>query len=177
MVRWNSRVVFAGLLLVIGSAGLAFGASPTSAEREPGSSAACSENTSGENADISSLVDAYNQNLEQQPAFVAGQLSGEVVDVRINGTDGGVDRYTIVTDEAGRVVRYQCQTTPDNATVRMGTNERTIEEIRNAENHTKAATSAYRRGAITIRGVTLENKVLVKAGQVGLALDRAAGGF
>jgi phosphatidate phosphatase APP1 len=176
MVRWNAWIVFVSLLLVIGSTGLAFGASQTSAESEPSAPAACSESTAGENTDISSLVDAYNQNLGQQPTFVAGQLSGEVVDVRINATNGAVDRYTLVTDDEGRVVRYQCQTTPDNATVRMATNEQTIEGIRNAENHTKAATSAYRRGAITIRGVTLENKVLVKAGKVGMALERAAGG-
>ncbi|AXG05607.1 hypothetical protein DU500_03675 [Haloplanus rubicundus] len=119
------------------------------------------------NRNAGSLVDAYDDNADAVPGF----LAGTVTETTIHGivTDAGQRDYTIITDSDRSVSAFRAGS-PDNATVEVETDCATVRTIADAENKRDAVGTAYDDGDIAIRGVGPIDTILVEVLKLGVRI-------
>ncbi|MFC7203223.1 hypothetical protein ACFQJC_06830 [Haloferax namakaokahaiae] len=114
------------------------------------------------------LVVAYNDNADQIPGVLRGQLSGQSVDLRID-TSSGERQYAIRTDSEGRIDSFQEGQAAD-PTVRVETSASTLCSIIDSNDPVTASSAAYENGEITISGVGVVNSIKIEVVKVATRL-------
>lgn len=117
-----------------------------------------------ETAELESLVDVYNQNVDTVPGIVRGQLSDQRIDLRIDTADGE-RRFAVTTDADARITQLD-ETVANDPTLRVETDESTLCDITTNEDPTAAFAQAYEDGSIKLSGVGIVNSVKVGAVKV-----------
>lgn len=119
------------------------------------------------NRNADSLVDAYNDNVDAVPGF----LAGTVTDTTIHGivTDAEARDYTITTGSDRRVAGFHTGS-PDDAAVELETDCATVRTVADADNTTDAFGTAYADGEIQVRGVGPIDTVLVEVLELGVRI-------
>ena len=121
------------------------------------------------------LVDTYNQNVDEVPGVLRGQLANERIDLRLDTSDG-VTQYVVVTREGGQIDSFE-RGTAENPTIRVETSESTLCGIATADDPTAAASEAYDDGDISIKGVGTVNSVKIEAAKAGIGIVRTLSGL
>lgn len=119
------------------------------------------------------LVTTYNANTDQLPWFVRDQVAGERVELVVHGPDG-TSYYHGTVAEDGRITEYAAGQA-DGPTVRVTTDETTLERIRTAENPAATAVAAYERGDIVVEGVGTVDAIQVTAVETAVDAGQALG--
>ncbi|MFW5937779.1 MAG: hypothetical protein ACOCSN_02445 [Halanaeroarchaeum sp.] len=114
------------------------------------------------------LVDAYNENVDEIPGVVRGQVSDQRIDLRIDTSDDE-RRFSISTDDDGRITDFE-EGAESDPTLRVETSESTLCSIVTSDEPAAAFNDAYRSGEIEISGVGIVNSVKVGAAKVLLRL-------
>lgn len=127
----------------------------------------------GTDQDIEDVVDAYNANVAEAPDVLTDRVADERVALTVERADEADIEYTVVTDETAEVVSIA--EGHDDPTLRMTTNEATVDEIANAETPGEAAVDAYESDDIELEGVGLTNTVKVEATKLGYQIGSALG--
>lgn len=123
---------------------------------------------------LDALAQTYNDNLDAVPDVFASQLANERVDVRVAAADGE-HRYYAETGADARVARIERGAGPEPPTVRVRTDEATLDAIRTSETPAATAVAAYDDGRIEITGVGVVNAVTVETAKAALGVGRALG--
>lgn len=141
----------------------------------PGHAAASCTDGAGDlsQEDVQNIVDAYNQNADQIPGFIAGQISGERVELKITGANAFT--YTVVFDNNARA---QSVTEGSNdPTLRVTANSATLCEAAQSDNPAAALGDAYQNGDIDIEGVGTANSVKVTVMKTAVSIAKFFGFF
>lgn len=151
-------------LLVLLSVG--FAAIPATADQAPGTQ-----------HDVETVVETYNQNIDQVPDVIANRFSNERVAVTIERAERPAVTYTAVTDDQARVVEFS--EGANDPTIRVETDAETIREIANTKpsDRREAALEAYNSDAVQVEGVGLTNTVKVETVEIGYSIANALGFF
>jgi len=116
--------------------------------------------------DIKSMVDVYNQNVEDIP-LITSFLGDERIQTEINLTDGGVLIMGITTGEDAKVTDVTKGEISD-PTIMAYSDENTVRTIMNSNDPVSAFQDALNSGAITFEGVGIGDKI--KVGVMNVAL-------
>lgn len=128
-----------------------------------------------ETDELGPLVSAYNQNVDQAPGIVRGQLSDQRIDVRVDSAEGE-RRFAATTAPDGRITRFD-ETVAENPTIRVETDESTVCGIITSEDPAAEFNQAYNDGSIEVTGVGVTNRVKIGAAKVGHSIGKALGLF
>lgn len=119
------------------------------------------------------LVATYNANVDALPEILRDRVAGEQVELVVRDA-GDVSYYHGTVDEDGRITDHAAGQATD-PTVRVTTDEATLERIRNAENPTATAAAAYERGDVTVDGVGVVAAVEMTVAETAVDAGRALG--
>lgn len=118
--------------------------------------------------DAESLVDIYNQNIENIPVITSFIGEGRIrCEISLN--DGTKLIIGITTDEDAKITSFEKGEISD-PTIRAYTNESTIRTIMNSNDPVSAFQDALDSGAITFEGVGLGDKIKVGVMKVVLKI-------
>lgn len=135
----------------------------------PGTAAADCMDEAGEltSQDVQAVADAYNENADDLPGFVSGQIAGERVELRVTGDTAIV--YTVVFDDNARAVAVTEGV--DDPTLRVTVASATLCDALQSENPAATLVGAYESGELTIEGVGTANalKVTLVKTAIGIA--------
>lgn len=126
-----------------------------------------------EPSELDPLVDVYNQNVDQAPGIVQGQLSDQRIDVRVDSADD-TRRFAVRTTPDGRITRFD-ETAAEDPTVRVETDESTACGIITSEDPAAEFNQAYRDDSIEVTGVGVTNRVKIGAVKVGVRVGESLG--
>lgn len=124
--------------------------------------------------DLDALAETYNENLDSVPGVFQGQLSNERVDIRVT-TDDGEQRYYAETGANARVTEIERGEGDRSPTVRVHTDEETLDAIRSSETPAETAVAAYDDGDIRITGAGPVDTVRVEAVKAAVGVGRFLG--
>ncbi|TKR28127.1 hypothetical protein [Natronomonas salsuginis] len=124
---------------------------------------------------LNPLVDVYNENLDQVPGLVKGQLSDQRIDVRIDAADGE-RRFAVSTDSDGRVTQFE-EAVAEDPTVRVETDESTTCDVITSDDPAATFNQAYENGDIEVTGVGVTNRVKIGAVKVGVSVVKSLSGL
>lgn len=119
-----------------------------------------------EEVDLGELVSAYNENVDQAPDVVRGQLAGQRVELRIGdgstvaGPNTGT-AYHFTTADDGTITDYGEGEAAD-PTVRVRTSEDAFFAILESEDPAGEFDRQYEAGKIEINGIGLTNAVKIE---------------
>lgn len=123
--------------------------------------------------DAEEVVEAYNEHVDEAPDVVRDRFADERVALVVErGGEPDVE-YTAVTDGDARVVSLEDGS--DDPTVRVTTDEATVDEIAGADDEVDAALDAYHEDRVEVEGVGITNTVVVGATEVGYAVASELG--
>jgi hypothetical protein len=122
--------------------------------------------------DVAPLVEDYNDNVAQIPAFASGVVSDERVHVVVEG-DARRD-YTAVTTPNRRISTVR-PGRPADSTVEVETDCETLTSVVDASDPVDAFVGEYDAGEITISGVGIVNAAAVEAVELGARIGRTLG--
>lgn len=127
------------------------------------------------NADVDAeeVVEAYNEHVDEAPDVVRDRFADERVALIVERSGEPDVEYTAVTDEDARVVSLE--EGADDPTVRVTTDEATVDEIASSEDEVDAALDAYHSDRVEVEGVGITNTVVVGATEVGYAVASKLG--
>lgn len=124
--------------------------------------------------DLDALAATYNENLDSVPGIFVSRLANERVDIRVTTGDGHRQYYADTGDDA-RIEAIERGTGDRKPTVRVRTDESTLDAIRTAERPAATAVEAYNAGAIEIEGVGIVGAVEVETAKAALGIGRFLG--
>lgn len=136
---------------------------------------ATAQECSLETDELTPLVDVYNENLDQVPGLVRGQLSDQRIDVRIDAADGE-QRFAVSTDADGRITQLN-EAVAEDPTVRVETDESTTCDVITSDDPAATFNQAYEDGSIEVTGVGITNQVKIGAVKLGLGIMRSLSGL
>lgn len=141
----------------------------------PGTAAAdCTRGTGDLTADeVEAIADAYNQNAGDLPGFVAGQIAGERVELRVTGDTDIV--YTVAFDDAARATSIS-EGVAD-PTLRVTVASATLCDALQGDNPAAALTDAYQHGDVDIEGVGTANALKVTLVKTAIGIGQFFGLF
>lgn len=118
--------------------------------------------------DAESLVDTYNQNIENIPV-ITSFIGEERIRCKISLNDGAELIIGITTDEDAKITSFEKGEISD-PTINASTNENTVRTIMNSDDPVSAFQDALDSGAITFEGVGLGDKIKVGVMKVVLKI-------
>ncbi|MCK4397789.1 MAG: hypothetical protein KAV25_02225 [Methanophagales archaeon] len=118
--------------------------------------------------DAKSLVDIYNQNIENIPV-ITSFIGEERIRCEISLNDGTELIIGITTDEDAKITSFEKGEISD-PTINASTNENTVRTIMNSDDPVSAFQDALDSGAITFEGVGLGDKIKVGVMKVVLKI-------
>ena len=118
--------------------------------------------------DAESLVDTYNQNIENIPV-ITSFIGEERIRCKISLNDGTELIIGITTDEDAKITSFEKGEISD-PTINASTNENTVRTIMNSDDPVSAFQDALDSGAITFEGVGLGDKIKVGVMKVVLKI-------
>ena len=118
--------------------------------------------------DAESLVDTYNQNIENIPV-ITSFIGEERIRCEISLNDGTKLIIGITTDEDAKITSFEKGEISD-PTINASTNENTVRTIMNSDDPVSAFQDALDSGAITFEGVGLGDKIKVGVMKVVLKI-------
>ncbi len=118
--------------------------------------------------DAKSLVDIYNQNIENVPV-ITSFIGEERIRCEISLNDGTELIIGITTDEDAKITSFEKGDISD-PTINASTNENTVRTIMNSDDPVSAFQDALDSGAITFEGVGLGDKIKVGVMKVVLKI-------
>ena len=118
--------------------------------------------------DAESLVDTYNQNIENIPV-ITSFIGEERIRCEISLNDGAELIIGITTDEDAKITSFEKGEISD-PTINASTNENTVRTIMNSDDPVSAFQDALDSGAITFEGVGLGDKIKVGVMKVVLKI-------
>lgn len=86
-------------------------------------------------------------------------FGGQVIHIIINKTSGNIE-FGATTDQDGYITSLE-KGAPENPTLRLKSDEETVEKIINSDTPTKETQDALLNGKITYEGVTIGNKIQI----------------
>jgi hypothetical protein len=125
--------------------------------------------------ELTPLVDVYNENLDQVPGLVKGQLSDQRIDVQVDAADGE-RRFAVSTDADGRITQLE-EAVAEDPTVRVETDESTACDIITSDDPAATFNQAYEDGSIEVTGVGVTNRVKIGAVKVGVGVLKSLSGL
>lgn len=141
----------------------------------PGTAAADCMDGAGEltSQDIQTIADAYNENADQLPGFIAGQFANQRVELRISGDTDII--YTIAFDDASRATSITEGAA--NPTLRVTVASTTLCDAAQSNNPAVALVTAYQNGDVDIEGVGTANSVKVTLVKTAISIGQFFGLF
>lgn len=132
-----------------------------------------------DDVDIDRLVGAYNENVDQAPDIVRGQLAGQDVELRVGEGSTVADAetgtaYHFTTAEDGTVTSYG-EGPADDPDYRVLTSEEAFFAILDARDPAAEFDRQYEAGNVRINGVGTANAVKVEAVKTAVEVGRALG--
>ena len=129
--------------------------------------------------DLDGLVDAYNENVDQAPSIVRGQLAGQDIELRIGdgSTVAGAETgtaYHFTTAEDGTVTSYG-EGPADDPDYRVRTSEEAFFAILDAPDPAAEFDRRYEAGDVRINGVGTANAVKVEVVKAAVWVGRTIG--
>lgn len=124
--------------------------------------------------DLDALAQTYNDNLGAVPDVFADRLANERVDIRVD-TGDGERQYFAVTGADARIATIERGDGEQKPTVRVRTDEATLDAIRTSETPAATAVAAYEDGDIQITGVGVVNTVKVETAKAAVGVGRTLG--
>ncbi len=118
--------------------------------------------------DAESLVDTYNQNIENIPV-ITSFIGEERIRCKISLNDETELIIGITTDEDAKITSFEKGEISD-PTINASTNENTVRTIMNSDDPVSAFQDALDSGAITFEGVGLGDKIKVGVMKVVLKI-------
>ena len=118
--------------------------------------------------DAKSLVDIYNQNIENIPV-ITSFIGEERIRCEISLNDGTELIIGITTDEDAKITSFEKGEISD-PTINASTNENTVRTIMNSDDPVSAFQDALNSGAIAFEGVGLGDKIKVGVLKVALKI-------
>lgn len=123
--------------------------------------------------DAEAVVAAYNAHVEEAPDVLEDRFADERVTLIVERSGQPDVAYTAVTDGEARVTSLEEGV--DDPTVRVSTDEATLEEIANADDEVDTARDAYHADRIDVEGVGITNSLAVGATEIGYAVATKLG--
>lgn len=141
----------------------------------PGTAAAdCTDGAGDLTAEeIQAVADAYNQNAGDLPGFVAGQIAGERVELRVTGDTDVV--YTVTFDDAARATSVTEGSA--NPSLRITVASATLCDALNSNNPAAELASAYKNGDVDIQGIGTANSIKVGLVKTAISIGQFFGLF
>jgi hypothetical protein len=137
------------------------------------------DEVTAEDINLDQLVETYNANVDEAPDIARGQLAGQTIEIRVGEGDEMAKKDTgeslhVTTAESGRITDYE-KGDAESPTIRIRTNEDTLEDIAQAEEPGKEFNQQYEDGDIKVGGVTMTEKVKVEAVKFAVWLGKTFG--
>lgn len=108
------------------------------------------------------LLDVYNPNVENiipDLPLIKNVFGGQVIHIIINNTSENIE-FGATTDPNGKITNLE-RGAPKEPTLRLKSDEETIETIITSDTPTKETQEALLNGKITYEGITIGNKIKV----------------
>ena len=126
-------------------------------------------------ADLRSLVDAVNENVDEVPGFARGQFGGERIEVSVE-TAGSERYFALETTDSARITRFESGPA-DDPTLLVETSKSTFCAVVTADDPKARFADAYYGGEVEVSGVGTVNSVKVEAVKVGVSVTRVLSGL
>lgn len=141
----------------------------------PGTAAADCTDSAGEltGEELQAIADTYNQNVDDLPGFLTGQIAGERVEFRVTGETELV--YTMVFDENARAIGVSEGS--DEPTLRITVAGETLCDSLQSDNPGAALAGAYQSGDVAVEGVGTANALKVTVLKTAISIAQFFGVF